>query len=194
MEHIYNEFMDFMESSEVYNTATDDLIFKYKDVFKGDKDTIDLIPEIWKKHGLCSYKGGLFSFINPDEFNGVARSFPDVSDQAIVFAKTATGCLFLWEQFSFGRCITFLNVHHQTNEVIANDFDMLLEWNLCATSFWEEDCYGEIELEVIEKYGPLAYDECFAFVPALALGGDESLANMQKVKVKEHLEMLAQLY
>ncbi|WP_442787264.1 T6SS immunity protein Tdi1 domain-containing protein [Flavobacterium suncheonense] len=37
-------------------------------------------------------------------------------------------------------------------------------------------------------------DECYTFVPALALGGDEKITNLQKVKIKENLEILAQLH
>ena len=63
-----------------------------------------------------------------------------------------------------------------------------------ANTFWNRECYGKFELKAIEKYGSLNYDECYTFVPALALGGDEKIGNLQKVKIKENLEILAQLH
>lgn len=47
--------------------------------------------------------------------------------------------------------------------------------------------------EAIAKYGQLAYDECFGFVPLLALGGFKDVAHLQKVKVLEHIYLMYQL-
>lgn len=44
-----------------------------------------------------------------------------------------------------------------------------------------------------KKLGPLEFDEMYAFVPALALGGTNKLENLKKVKVIEHLNFLADL-
>ncbi|MDE7321833.1 MAG: DUF1851 domain-containing protein [Lachnospiraceae bacterium] len=45
----------------------------------------------------------------------------------------------------------------------------------------------------LEKYGSLAYDECFGYVPLLGLGGKERIKNIQKVKIKEHIELITQM-
>ena len=45
----------------------------------------------------------------------------------------------------------------------------------------------------LAKLGRLKHDEMYGFVPALALGGTSTLANLQKVKAVEHLVLLAQL-
>ncbi len=93
-ELIYNSFMGFMENSTNYAKVDDKLIHQYQGVFMDAKDETDIIIEIWKKQDLCLYKNGLFSLLNPNEYNEIARSFPSVSDKATVFARTATGCLF----------------------------------------------------------------------------------------------------
>ncbi|MEL1244231.1 GAD-like domain-containing protein [Flavobacterium sp. DGU11] len=116
-EIIYGSFMEFMEESQNYAGADQQLIAEYKGVFMSDKDKEDIIIDIWKEYGFCSYKNGFFTFLNPKEYNDIARRFPDVSDKAEVFARTATGCLLLWEEYNFGKNITFLNVHsgHKKN-------------------------------------------------------------------------------
>ena len=42
----------------------------------------------------------------------------------------------------------------------------------------------------IKKLGDLEYDECFGYVPLLALGGKESVDNLKKVKIREHIAMI----
>ena len=44
--------------------------------------------------------------------------------------------------------------------------------------------------KVVAKYGKLAYDECFGFVPLLALGGFKDVDHMDKVKVLEHIYLI----
>lgn len=42
----------------------------------------------------------------------------------------------------------------------------------------------------IKKLGDLEYDECFGYVPLLALGGKESVNNLKKVTIREHIAMI----
>ncbi len=56
-----------------------------------------------------------------------------------------------------------------------------------------KEFYGEIESPVIEKFGPIAHDEAAVFVPALALGGNEDVENMEVQKLLPHLMILSQL-
>ncbi|WP_420912016.1 T6SS immunity protein Tdi1 domain-containing protein [Listeria cornellensis] len=45
----------------------------------------------------------------------------------------------------------------------------------------------------LKKLGTPAYDECFGYVPLLALGGAEKVENLQKVKLKEHILLISAL-
>ena len=44
--------------------------------------------------------------------------------------------------------------------------------------------------KAVAKYGKLAHDECFGFVPLLALGGFKDVDHMDKVKVLEHIYLM----
>ena len=44
-----------------------------------------------------------------------------------------------------------------------------------------------------KKLGNLEYDECFGYVPLLALGGKESVNNLKKVKILEHIALIAEM-
>jgi hypothetical protein len=48
-------------------------------------------------------------------------------------------------------------------------------------------------LSALERLGYCAYDECYGYFPALALGGSEKVENLQKVKLREHLSLLFQM-
>ncbi|WP_414655245.1 GAD-like domain-containing protein [Flavobacterium sp. UBA7682] len=42
------------------------------------------------------YREGLFWLVNPDDYNVLGRKFPNISENAIFFARTGIGNLFLW--------------------------------------------------------------------------------------------------
>lgn len=170
------------------------LKIKYRNRFLCGKEEFDTLYDIWCLHGLFSYNNGLFSLVNPDEYSPIAKKFPNISETALVFAKTCMGGLFIFDNLPAGKSILYVNVHKGKRKIVSTDFDVFFANSTNAESFWKRECYGKFELKVIEKYGPLAYDECYAFVPALTLGGSESIKSIQKVKVKEHLEFLSQLY
>jgi len=193
-EIIYKSFIDFMETAESYATADEELISEYGSVLKSDKDEIDIIIEIWKKDGFCLYKNGLFTFLNPKEYNQTIRNFPEVSDAAEVFARTATGCVFLWEEYSFGKNIAFLNIHTGHKNIVSTSFNTMIEWDLPASNFWVDDCYGKVEFLVINKFRHVPYDKCVGYSLALALGGKESIDNMELFNYKTYLELLSQFH
>ena len=47
--------------------------------------------------------------------------------------------------------------------------------------------------EAVKEYGRLDYNQCFGFVPLLVLGGKRGLTNIDKVGIKEHLELITQI-
>ena len=48
-------------------------------------------------------------------------------------------------------------------------------------------------LEAIEKHGVLKYNECFGYVPLLALGGAKRVENLDIVKIREHILVIVAL-
>ncbi len=187
-------FNEMQFAVEKHSDVPDDLIEKYSGKFMGDADDFDILLHIWKQDGFANYQNGFYSTVNPDEYSEIARKFPDISATALVFMKTCVGGLFIYDELPIGKSILYLNVHSGERDIVSTHFEVFFSGKLGAESFWKRECYGKTELKVIDKYGALAYDECYAFVPALAFGESESIAKMQKVKVKEQLELLSQLY
>lgn len=68
-------------------------------------------------------------------------------------------------------------------------FLVLLNDNSFVSRFFQIDLYEK----AVDKYGTLNYDECFGYVPILALGGKESVNNLKKVKIREHIALITEL-
>lgn len=202
MEITENKYLNRFLSSNFRDSSSsvDDSYFmnnlksNYKRKFLCGKEEYDTLYDLWEICGLSSFNKGLFSFVNPIEYTPVAQKFNTVTQEALVFAKTCMGGLFILDYLPNGKTILYLNVHKNEIKVVSTDFDVFIGHSINIEPFWTKDCYGKFELKVIDKFGPLEYDECYAFEPALALGGSESIKNIKKVKVKEHLEILAQLH
>ncbi|MDE6642100.1 MAG: DUF1851 domain-containing protein [Acetatifactor sp.] len=58
-----------------------------------------------------------------------------------------------------------------------------------APHFFAIDKYNE----AVEMHSPLAYDQCFGYVPILAMGGKEAAENLKKVKTREHIAVITAL-
>ena len=191
---IVRGYINDMGEGELYSTPSKDILEKYKGVFMLRKDKYDIVNYLWKEYGFRKYKKGLFWLVNPDDYNSLARKYSNVTENAIVFARTSIGNLFLLEKLNIGEAITYLNIHTGKTEIISTSFEVLFEFDIVIDSFWKEECYGKIELKSVKKQVQLEEDECLTFVPALALGGEEKVSNMKKVKIKENLEFLSKLH
>lgn len=47
--------------------------------------------------------------------------------------------------------------------------------------------------KLVDSLGLPAEDECYGYIPALALGGNKSLKNIQVVKMLPYIDMIAQM-
>lgn len=94
-----------------------------------------------------------------------------------------------WED---NKYIGILKYRYQDSDIISTGFeDFFEEVEECVL----DDDYFTIKKynAAVKKYGELEYDECFGYVPLLALGGKESVKNLKKVKMREHIALIAEL-
>ena len=105
-----------------------------------------------------------------------------------IFA-TAFGDLITWEKNQF---VGIVKYRYGENDVISDGFDF----------FFDDVTDGELDEEFLsikqykaatKKLGSLEYDECFGYVPLLALGGKESVSNLKKVKIIEHITLITEM-
>lgn len=148
-----------------------------------------LLIDLWQQQGWCSYGQGLIWLVNPEDFKDLIVDWLGSDKKAVVFARTAFGQMFVWLE----EKAQFVDVHYSTIAPITKKIEILFNYTLCQDSYLEKVLDKELFDEVLPKLGPLNYDQCYGFVPALALGGPGTADTVQKLKLREHLAILAQL-
>lgn len=119
-----------------------------------------------------------------------------------IIGRSAFGKLYLWgtasgQSFSILTSWGIIFPRDNSNKIQASYADDLVRYffeGLRKEDLAEEDVQGRpLFGRALQALGPLASDEMYGYVPALALGGEAHLKNLRKVEAVEHLVILAQL-
>lgn len=149
----------------------------------------DSLFEEWRISGFSGFAESFIWLIDPADVEYAVAQW-HVPPTSLAFGRTAFGDLFLWD----GEAVSCLFVHEGTLEWLTSDFDMFFEFSLCDQPFLDEVLRFPMFRQALEKLGPVAADEMYTFVPALVLGGENSVDHLQKVKLREQLLFLAQAH
>jgi len=166
----------------------------------------DRLLEYWQEYGFCGFQDGLFWIVNPEDFEGTLDTWLENTDipqqdNFHVIARNAFGELYVWgEKTGLKYEITPANawvIEKKGNEKdIANNnaLDSIQEFFYLQKPKYMDE-YDNEENPLFEPckilHGALAYDEMYAFEPALFLGGEAILENTAKVNIFVHLQVLA---
>ena len=107
----------------------------------------------------------------------------------LTISVTAFGDIITWEENKF---VGIVKYRYGTSEIMISNFDLffvLLNDSSFVSKFFQANLYEE----AVKKYGNLMYDECFGYVPILALGGKETIEQIKKVKIREHIALITEL-
>lgn len=167
----------------------------------------DKLLEYWQAYGFAGYGRGLFWVTDPDDYAEALNAWLYgtefyTADRYHVIGRSAFGKLDLWGERT-GRSLT-INCPWAT--IFPSDESSWMNEGrrdfLISTWLAFKDKRGLEQADdndaplfdrAVKQLGPLAHDEMYGFVPALALGGPCRLDHLQKVKAAEHLLFLAQL-
>ncbi|WP_268800130.1 GAD-like domain-containing protein [Pseudomonas huanghezhanensis] len=156
--------------------------------------------EYWAEHGWCGYGNGIFWLVNPQEYEGVVASWIEGTkleerDTYHLIARGAFGDLYLWgEKTGFSLKITsvFSRCVIHDFEITSEEMDRELQGFIVSRNVDSNDV-EDLFNPTRRKLGTLRHDEMYGFVPALMLGGEPTLDQVEKVKAVEHLILLSQL-
>lgn len=155
----------------------------------------DIVPiemiEIWKEFGFGSFMNGYLKVVNPDDYFSLIKHSYTNGDRAVPLFSTAFGDVIIWENNEFLKIIMY---RYGSVDVMLKGMKYFLP--LLATDpdeFINDFFTIEKYNEAISQYGQLEYDECFGYVPLLALGGEESTDKIKKVKLREHIALITEL-
>ncbi|WDY57245.1 GAD-like domain-containing protein [Pseudomonas sp. PSKL.D1] len=160
----------------------------------------DKLLEYWIEHGWCGYGDGLFWTVNPQEYEGVVTALLESADLKTydVFhavARGAFGDLYLFgEKSGFSlKFSTHVGRYTGSKYSLAQDEMGLAVENFFMCRDLESNDFDDMFDLAIKRLGKLAPDEMYGFVPALVFGGAVRSENLEKLKVVEHLVLLAQM-
>jgi hypothetical protein len=179
LEKFYSQCKDPLKSEPL----SDDVLSRYADKVPPE------IMELWQYGGVGSYMNGFFWVVNPDHFEAIVDEiYIPFKQPCIVVARDAFGDLFVWEKDR----VKFINIRHAYTEVIGRDLQIFFNNIAVGWDHFSGRLKAKSFSEAAQKLGPLEYDECYGYVPILAAGGGETIESLKRVKLKEHLSMIAQ--
>ena len=176
-EIIENVFKDYIK----YSNVDEEIIKQYEGKLPQE------IIYIWKNYGFGTFYTGYLKIINPNEYKELIVKSYFQGDFSIPIFVTAFGDVIIWEKNQY---ISIIKYRYGENDVISAGFDFFFE-DLQAGEFDKDHFTINKYNEAIGKYGKLEYDECFGYTPILAMGGKESVDNLKKVKIREHIDLIS---
>jgi hypothetical protein len=202
MDEVFSIFLNEFGPPIQKREADSAVIARYEGALPG------LLLRYWAEHGFTGYADGLFWTVNPGEYESVLAAAlaptPLAGQDAYhVIARTAFGQLFVWGQRT-GSCMRIDPPHGRIFEnrgvealmregreqIVLESFLMSLQKRLVDFS---DDDGKRLFARARKQLGQLAADEMYGFEPALALGGEPALENLEKVKILPHLAILLEL-
>lgn len=170
--------------------ADDAFLAKYADI--APKELITL----WQEVGFGTFYNGLFRLLPLEEFIFWDDAYIGESGQIkpqIPFMITAFGDIFVWV---YDTClnesyVAYINIRKGTWKIGASNIKILFNVRILSNT-----CIKMFDLEMfpalVSKLGRLAEDECYGYVPALALGGDNDIDKVERVKYVPYIDLICQ--
>ena len=163
--------------------ASEQVIREYEGVLPAE------LLQHWREAGWCSYGKGLLWIVDPGQFEGVLQNWLDFeSGRPLVFLRTAFAHLYLWHD----GYVYSLDVQRGSLSRVTKDIKRIFAL-LVDPEIQERILRVNLYQQALARLGPPNRDECYAFEPALALGGTGTVETLRRVQIREHLAILAQV-
>jgi hypothetical protein len=166
-----------------------DLIEKYSKVLPAQ------LIELWQTQGIGKYADGYLELVNPDLFNDtlatwLAKRVPTY----VPIVISAFGDLFYYRKLTeTDEDVCVLDPHYRSINNCTWSINSFFNDYLTADSFYDTFLRRELFLSAQQIKGPLALNEIYFFVPALALGGAEEAKYIDKGNAQVQMDILFQL-
>lgn len=196
MKREYSEFFEEFGDGTQYAAATEEVLGKYQGILP------DSLLDVWQERGWCSYGAGMFWTVNPDDYawlvEGWIRPLERMPEGAyFVIARSAFGEFYCVRQGSakvFTICTPFAAVMARRTQLDAGTIEDALELffgGRMPEDFDFDDENNALMFEAaLEALGTLGPDEMYGFAPMLAMGGAATMANLRKLNLGVHIDMI----
>lgn len=175
---------------------SNDLVKPTEEMLKWYADKLpEEILNFWKEYGFDNYANGLIKVIEPSNYFDSFYTWLGGEDfNKLPILVTAFGDIIYYRKLSetdYDICL--LDIHYRKIEVCTYSLEEFFDGFIIDNEISEELLKEKLFAEAIESKGNLNFDEIFFFVPALALGGAESLKYVDKGNGAIHQQILFQI-
>lgn len=183
---MFNDFFSKYPDYNIIEKPSKQVVDDYTDKLPSE------LIQFWQEYGFGIYMDGYLKLINPDFYQPILNEgYVDESNKEIVFAVTGLGDFIVWT----GSAIRLVDFRHGKYSIIESGDDMFwfFDMDLTEDGYMLDHFKNKNYLPAKDRLGPLEFDECFGYVPLLGIGGPEKAENLQKVKIREHISIIAQM-
>lgn len=183
---MFNDFFAKYPDYNIVEKTSKQVIDNYK-----DKLPAELI-EFWQEYGFGIYMNGYLKIVNPEIYQPILNEgYNTENNKEIVFAVTGLGDFIVW----VGDAIRLVDFRHGNYSIIESGDDMswFFDMDLTEDGYVLDHFKNKNYSPAKVRLGALEFNECYGYVPLLGIGGYEKAENLQKVKLREHISMIAQM-
>ncbi len=171
----------------------------------------DSLVDFLKIYGFGQWLEGRFQFCRPDDYAAILEIvFKNDLDfdpkDCHIYGYSAFNKLFVWHR-KYNNIFIDVVYQNVTSTITSDDEKKNVEIKLgpnvvvaIELSGIGGPSYGGFDKDskplfprALKTLGRLEFGECYGFVPALGLGGEAKLENLQRVRALEHFSILASL-
>jgi hypothetical protein len=163
-----------------------ELIARYRDQIPPE------LLAVWEQYGFGSFCKGYLKIVNLDDYTDLLAdtyqlvSLPSATPAIVLFA-TAMGDLLVLER----GYLVLIFYRYGNTDTVGKTVKLFFR-AIAEDSYLIDILRWEPYLAACERLGEPAFDECFGYVPLLALGGPETAEHLEKVKLREHIALISQ--
>jgi hypothetical protein len=178
-------FIALFKAVDTYRVCPPATLEKYRAV----------LPEIliasWEQFGFQRFGDGFLWSVNPDDFREVVSGlvYPDQIPESHVLFRTAFGDLLIGYQSKLVH-FSAATLHHS---LLAGTLDQVIDVHLGERDFANSIFFLKEFKTAKRRLGAPAESEVYGVALGKPLGGDFTADRLQKLDLKEHLNLLAKL-
>ena len=181
-----NEFLNVYEPNSNL-TKPDDKILVW-----GRKMLPKEIIQLWLEYGFGNYGNGIIKIIDPREYMESLYTWLNGEDfNKIPIAITAFGDMFFYERIK--NTISFLDIHYRKTILCTDSYQEFFEKFIINDNIKLGVLKEKLFNQALDKLGNIEANEIYFFVPALCIGGQEDIKNLNKGDARIHHDILFQL-
>lgn len=148
--------------------------------------------DFWQEYGFGNYGKGILKLINPDDYRSNLYAWLGNEDPTRVpIMLTGFGDIIYYRKLSETvDDVCILDVHYRNTAVLSYSFDDFITDVILDQETLEKMLRKDLFSQALAKFGELEAKDVFFFVPALCIGGRETIEHVGSGSATVHQHIL----